>query len=52
MEVRVRNDLGYEGNGKIVLLREGTRVTVSVPPQIDESRCKITVSLTSLTGTN
>jgi hypothetical protein len=37
VEVRVRKELGYEGVGKVVLLREGTRISVAVPPQIDES---------------
>jgi hypothetical protein len=51
VEVRVRKELGYDGSGKIVLLREGTKVTVAVPPQIDESRWYIIVSLAALTGT-
>jgi hypothetical protein len=51
VEVRVRKELGYDGSGKIVLLREGTKVTVAVPPQIDESRWYITVSISALIST-
>ena len=50
MEVRVSKELVYEKVGKLVVLKEGTRVTVALPPQIDKSRWQLRFTFAASMG--